>query len=220
VSAQLVSVNVGMPRTVDWRQRPVSTGIFKAPATGRVRLVRLNLAGDGQADLSVHGGVDKAVYVYPAEHYAFWRDELRLPDLAYGSFGENFTLSGLLEPDVHLGDRFRVGTAEVMVTQPRLPCYKLGVRFGRADMPKRFMASRRTGFYLRVLREGDVAAGDPMELVARDPRAVPVPEVTELYLDPAAQAARVQRVIDVPALPASWRDWFVERLRSLTPATP
>jgi MOSC domain-containing protein YiiM len=157
---KLISVNVGLPREVTWKGKTVTTGTFKEPISDRVMLRSLNLDGDGQADLTVHGGLDKAVYVYPFEHYEYWRGELPDTDLPLGIFGENFTTTGLKEEDVNIGDRFGIGTVNLMVTQPRLPCYKLGIRFGRTDMVKRFLASRRTGFYFRVLQEGEVGAGD------------------------------------------------------------
>ena len=173
---KLVSVQVGRPRKVQWRSMRVSTGIYKEPVEGRVMLHRFNLEGDKQADLTVHGGWDKAVYVYPSEHYAYWRRELPGVPLPYGSFGENFTTEGLDEQSVNIGDRFQVGEAIVEVTQPRLPCYKLGIRFGRPDMPKRFHASGRCGFYLAVLREGAVGAGDVWTRIARDDQEVSVSE--------------------------------------------
>src|SRR6266481_3896159 len=160
ITMKLNSVNVGLPRTVKWRGNSVTTGIFKEPIKGSVMLRALNLDGDRQADLSVHGGRSKAVYAYPSEHYEFWRNELPGMKLPYGMFGENFTTEGLLEVDVNIGDRFRIGGAEVVVTEPRLPCSKLTARFGRADVVKRFLSSRRSGFYFGVLREGVVQAGD------------------------------------------------------------
>src|SRR5690242_14493276 len=165
----IVSLNVGLPRDVLWHGRTVTTGIYKAPVAGRVRLRTLNLDGDRQADLTVHGGTHKAVYCYPVEHYDYWKKELPGRELPFAIFGENFTAEGLLENSVHLGDRFSVGSAELIVTQPRLPCYKLGVRFGSDDMVKRFLASGRTGFYFAVTREGEVGAGDQIHLLARDP---------------------------------------------------
>ena len=179
---KLVSVNVGLPREVTWHGKIVTTGIYKQPVEGRVRLRKLNLDGDRQADLTVHGGEHKAVYCYPVEHYAYWKRELPGRDLPMAIFGENFTTEGLLEDSVHLGDRFSVGSAEVVVTQPRLPCYKLGVRFQADDMVKRFLASARTGFYVGVTREGEVGSGDEIKLIARDPNAVPVSEITRLYV--------------------------------------
>ena len=175
----LVSVNVGLPRRVEWRGRQVRTAIWKTPVTGRVRVTRLSLEGDRQSDLRVHGGPDKAVYAYPSEHYAYWARELPGVDLPWGAFGENFTTEGLLECDVRIGDTFRVGSAELQVTDPRMPCYKLGVRFDRDDMVKRFLASGRTGFYLAVLREGDVAASDPIELTARADREVTIADAVD-----------------------------------------
>ena len=173
---KLISVQVGRPRKVRWRGRTVTTGIFKEPVAGRIMLRRNNLEGDGQGDLSVHGGWDKAVYVYPSEHYVYWRRELPGMELPYGSFGENFTTEGMVESSVRIGDRFRVGGAVVEVTQPRTPCYKLAVRFRRRDMPKRFHASGRCGFYLAVLEEGEIAAGDTFELIARNERKLSVGE--------------------------------------------
>src|SRR3989475_5271479 len=164
---KLLSVNVGLPREIEWRGKLVRTSIFKAPVPGRVRVAALNLENDEQSDLSVHGGVDKAVYAYPSEHYSFWREELPGVDLPWGMFGENFTTEGLLEEDVRIGDRLQVGSAEFVVTQPRMPCYKLGIRFGRDDMVKRFLQSGRTGFYLAVLREGEAVSGAPIRFTRR-----------------------------------------------------
>lgn len=159
----LISVNVGLPRTVMRNGDPVSTGIFKEPVAARVMLRTLNLDGDRQADLSLHGGPSKAVYVYPSEHYEYWKHELPEMKLPWGMFGENFTSAGLFEPEINIGDKFRVGAALVMVTEPRMPCYKLGIKFGRSDIVKKFLASERTGFYFAVLEEGEVGAGDPIE---------------------------------------------------------
>src|SRR6266542_4593910 len=156
---KLLSVNVGRPQVVTRNGEPVSTGIFKRPAEGRVMLRTLNLDGDRQADLSVHGGPSKAVYVYPSEHYDYWKQELPEMVLPWGMFGENFTSGGLFESELNIGDKFRVGSAVVMVTEPRMPCYKLGIRFNRPDMIKRFLASGRTGFYFAVLQEGEVGVG-------------------------------------------------------------
>src|SRR5579862_10018258 len=153
---KLISLNVGLPREVEWRGMKISTGIFKQPVEGRLTLRRLNLDGDRQADLTVHGGAYKAVYCYPSIHYDYWKQELPGRDLPTAIFGENFTTEGMLEDSVFLGDEFSVGTARVMVTQPRLPCYKLGIRFQSDQMVKRFLASKRTGFYLRVTQQGDV----------------------------------------------------------------
>src|SRR6266436_1208923 len=212
---KLVSVNVGLPREVLWHGRTVTTGIYKQPIEGRVALGKLDLDGDRQADLSVHGGEDKAVYCYPIEHYDYWKKELPGRDLPMGGFGENFTTDGLLEDPVHLGDRFSVGTAEVAVTQPRLPCYKLGVRFQSDDMVKRFLASGRSGFYFTVAREGQVGAGDEIKVIAREANAVPVSAITRLYIAKRyadEDVALVQRALRVAALPESWKEYFRERL--------
>jgi len=166
----VVSLNVGLPRDVLWHGHTVTTGIFKEPVEGRIKLRTLNLDGDRQADLTVHGGEYKAVYCYPLAHYFYWKKELPGRDIPIGMFGENFTIDGPLEDSIHLGDRFSVGSAEVIVTQPRLPCYKLGVRFQSDDMVKRFLASGRGGFYLAVTREGEVGVGDEMKPLARDSR--------------------------------------------------
>ena len=212
---KIVSLNTGLPREVLWRGRMVTTGIFKQPVEGRIALRKLNLDGDRQADLSVHGGLHKAVYCYPLEHYDYWTKELPGRELPMAIFGENFTTQGLSEDSAHLGDQFSVGTAEVVVTQPRLPCYKLGVRFQADDMVKRFLASGRTGFYLAVTREGEVGAGDEIELIARDPNAVPISEITRLYVarrysDP--DLASLARALRVTALPESWKQYFQERM--------
>ena len=192
--------------------RRVLTSIFKAPVSGRIPVRRHNLAGDQQSDLSVHGGPSKAVYAYPHEHYAFWRGELPDVDLQPGHFGENLTVEGLNEDHVHVGDRVRVGTAELVVTQPRLPCYKLAIRFGRADMVKRFHRSGRSGFYLSVHVEGDVAAGDAVEILERNPAAVSITELLQLYFDDGASRERLREVIAIPALPDTWRDELQDRI--------
>jgi MOSC domain-containing protein YiiM len=210
---QLISINVGLPRQVAWKGRAASTGIFKEPVSERVMVRSLNLDGDGQADLTVHGGLDKAVYVYPFEHYDYWRSELPGMDLPPGIFGENFTTTGLKEAEVNIGDRFQIGTVELMVTQPRLPCYKLGIRFGRPDMVKRFLASRRTGFYFRVLQEGEVVAGDTLELVSRDDNNITVADITQLYTREKTDPELLHRVAQLEVLPASWRDYFQEQSR-------
>ena len=210
---KLTSVNVGLPREVIWKGRAISTGIFKEPVSDRVMVRSLNLGGDGQADLTVHGGLDKAIYVYPFEHYDYWRSELPDTELTPGIFGENFTIVGLKEEDINIGDRFRVGTAQLMVTQPRLPCYKLGIRFGRSDMVKRFLASRRTGFYFRVLQEGEVVAGDTLELVSRDDKNITVADITQLYTREKTDLELLHRAAQLEALPASWRDYFQAQSR-------
>jgi len=201
----VLSLNVGLPRQVVAGNSRVLTSIFKSPVTGRVPIRNNNLAGDQQSDLSVHGGPAKAVYAYPHEHYAFWHSELRGMELQPGHFGENLTIEGLLENDAHIGDRLRIGSAELVVTQPRLPCFKLGIRFGRPDMVKRFLKSRRSGFYLAVAVEGDVAADDPIEVLERHPAAVSIPELLRMYLQESVDPDRVRETLAIPALPDSWR---------------
>ncbi len=210
---KLISVNVGLPREVTWKGKTVRTGIFKEPVNKRVMVRALNLDGDGQADLTVHGGADKAVYVYPFEHYDYWQDELPNAELPLGVFGENFTTTGLREEELNIGDRFQIGTVQLMVTQPRLPCYKLGIRFGRPDMVKRFLASRRTGFYFRVLQEGEVGAGDSLELVSRDDNNITVANITQLYVREQDNPELLHRAAQLEALPTSWRDYFQEQSR-------
>jgi|SRR5205823_2660578 len=213
---KLISVSTGLPREVIWHGRSVTTGIFKQPVEGRIVLRNLNLDGDRQADLMVHGGQYKAVYCYPIAHYEYWKRELSRRELPMGMFGENFTIDGLLEDSVYLGDRFSIGSAEVIVTQPRLPCYKLGIRFQSDDMVKRFLDSRRTGFYAAVTREGEVGAGDDIKMTARDTNGVPVSEITRLYITKRYgddEVNSVRRALQVAALPESWKSYFRERLQ-------
>jgi MOSC domain-containing protein YiiM len=209
---RVVSVNVGLPRTLPWKGREVTTGIVKTPVDGRVRIRRLNLDGDRQADLSVHGGAAKAVYAYPLEHYAWWREQLG-EEIHLGAFGENLTVEGLpLEEEVAVGDRFRVGSAELVVTQPRLPCYKLGLRFGREQMVKRFLDSRRTGYYLAVEVEGDVGADDRVEMLSRHPAGMPLTEVIRVFATDRDDVATIERLVALDALPDDWRAYFAKKL--------
>jgi MOSC domain-containing protein YiiM len=204
-SLKIISVNVGEPREVTWLGKTVMTGIFKEPVYSPVMLRTLNLDGDAQADLSVHGGLAKAVYAYPEEHYAFWRDELPGMHLPPGMFGENLTTAGLSEESVHAGDRLRMGEAEVIVTQPRLPCFKLGIKFRRSDIIRRFLESGRTGFYMAVLREGMVAPGDRVELVSADPQRVSIAELVRLHLPGGIDPDVLRRARNVDALPERWK---------------
>jgi MOSC domain-containing protein YiiM len=208
---KLISVNVGLPREVTWNGRTVTTGIFKEPVSARVMVRSLNLDGDGQADLTVHGGLEKAVYVYPFEHYDYWRSELPDTELTLGNFGENFTTTGLREAELNIGDRFRVGDVHLMVTQPRLPCYKLGIRFGRSDMVKRFLDSRRTGFYFSVLQAGEVGTGDTLELLSRDENNITVADITQLFTREQNDPELLHRAAQLAALPANWRDYFQQQ---------
>jgi MOSC domain-containing protein YiiM len=209
---QVISVDVGLPRDVAWHGRIVRTSIWKDPVEGLVDVSSLNLKGDQQSDLSVHGGPEKAVYAYPSEHYEYWRRELQATDLVWGAFGENFTTEGLLEPEIRIGDRIRVGSAEFLVTQPRMPCFKLGVRFGRDDMVKRFLSSGRFGFYLAVVREGEVARGNSLEFTGRDEHGVTVADIASLYARDKDNEDLLRRAVAVPALPESWKGYFRKRL--------
>jgi len=212
----LISLNVGLPRVVESNGEPVVTGIFKEPVTGPVMLRTLNLDGDRQADLRVHGGISKAVYGYPVEHYEFWKKELPQMELPYGMFGENFTTEGLLEDTLNVGDRFRIGEAELMVTEPRLPCYKLRIKFGRSDILRRFLQSRRTGFYFAVVREGAVAAGDEFKLLSRDGNDITIADITRLYAFEKNDVDTLKRVVKLEALSESWREYFQKQLQNLT----
>lgn len=211
---KILSLNVGLPRPVSWRGRRIMTGIFKEPVEGRIALRRHNLAGDAQADLSVHGGPEKAVYAYPSEHYPFWRHELELDALPWGAFGENLTTEGWWEDEVHVGDRFRAGTAELVVTQPRMPCFKLAIRFDRDDIVERFLASERPGIYFAIVQEGEMGAGDALERIHEDPRHVTVVDVVRLYLDRHGKSDPdlLRRAAEVEDLAAGWREHFRKRL--------
>jgi MOSC domain-containing protein YiiM len=209
---KILSLNIGLARDVRWQGKLVSTGIFKEPTKTPVMLRTLNLDGDQQADLTVHGGVDKAVYAYPAEHYGYWRTELSGVDLPWGMFGENFTTEGLLEETIYIGDRFRIGAAEIVVTEPRMPCYKLGIKFGRADIIKRFLASRRTGFYFAVAQGGMVAGGDAMEFIKREQQEISVADITRLYAFEKSDLKGLRQAIGVEWLPLSWKGYFQHQL--------
>jgi len=213
---KLLSLNVGLPRLVMNHGEPVSTGIFKEPVTGPVILKTLNLEGDRQADLSVHGGPSKAVYAYPSEHYEYWKQELPDMELPWGMFGENFTTSGLHEAEVGIGDKFRVGSAVVMATEPRMPCYKLGIRFGRSDILRRFVSSGRSGIYFAVLQEGKVAVGDEIVLLERNTDTLKIDDLTRLYVHDKHNVDLLRRAVSLEALPESWRDYFQRELEKLT----
>jgi MOSC domain-containing protein YiiM len=208
---KLLSVNVGTPRDAVWRGEVVRTGIFKQPVAGRVALHGHNLDGDAQADLSVHGGADKAVYGYPSEHYGYWSDWLGAGAQPWGAFGENLTTEGMLEAEVCIGDRFRIGSAVLEVSQPRIPCSKLALRHGRADLPKHFLASGRSGFYFRIVRAGELAAGDEIERIAADPRRLSIAEVQSLKRG-AYDLDLIRRAAEHPALAAVWREDLRRRL--------
>jgi MOSC domain-containing protein YiiM len=209
---KLISLNVSLPRIVEYNGEPVATGIFKEPVPGPLMLRTLNLDGDRQADLSVHGGITKAVYAYPSEHYEFWKTELPEMNLPYGMFGENFTTEGLFEDAVNVGDGFRVGEAELMVTEPRLPCYKLGIKFGRSDIIKRFLRSRRTGFYFAVVKEGSVEAGDEIELISNDPNNITIADIVRVYAFEKDDLETMRRVVKLEAISESWREYFQKQI--------
>lgn len=209
---KLLSVNVSLPREVLHERKTVSTGIFKEPVEGRVMLRTLKLEGDGQADLVNHGGTYQAVYVYPIENYEYWQRELGRSDFSFGQFGENFTVEGMLEDDVYVGDVFRVGDALVEVTQPRTPCYKLGIKMDMARFPKLFLESGRVGFYLRVLKEGEVGAGDVFDRVYSDPERMAVREMSYLLFFDPENLEGARRALRIPALSPGWRSSFEERL--------
>lgn len=209
---KLLSVNVSPPMEVVREGKTVTTGIFKVPVDGRVMLVKLNLDGDGQADLVGHGGVHKAAYAYSVENYDYWKRELGRADFTFGQFGENFTVEGMLEDEIHVGDVFRVGGALVEVTQPRVPCYKLGIKMGLRGFEKTFLASGRVGFYLRVLEEGKVGAGDVLDRVRTDPERMTVREICRLlYFDPE-NLVGAKKALRIRALSPGWRQSFEERL--------
>ena len=211
---RIVSVNVGLPREVVWQGMTVNTGIFKEPVDGPVTITKLNLAGDQQADLSIHGGFEKAVYAYPAEHYDYWRRELPGMPLPWGQLGENLTTEGLAEDTLCIGDRLRIGTALLMVTQPRMPCYKLNVKFRRDDMIKRFLKSRRSGFYFSVIEPGQLGAGSEIEISSRDPQRINVADIFRLYLGDIADPGIVERAMNVPALPDGWKDYIATKAQA------
>jgi MOSC domain-containing protein YiiM len=209
---KLLSLNVARPSLILYKGATISTGIFKKPVTGRIALRTLNLDGDRQADLSVHGGPYKAVYGYPSEHYGFWRGELSEPNLPWGAFGENFTTAGLGENELHVGDRFRIGSSTVMVRQPRMPCYKLAAKFQRDDMIERFLRSGRSGFYFSVEQEGAVGDGDAFDLISRKSDAITIAEMNRLFLREKYNQALLQKAIATTDLPETWREYFLPRL--------
>jgi len=213
---KLVSVQVGRPRTVRWRGNPVATGIYKEPVAGRVVVRRLNLDGDQQADLTVHGGPDKAVYVYPIEHYESWAHERGQSPYSFGQFGENFTVEGMLEETVHIGDIFRIGDTQLEVTQPRVPCYKLGIKMGSTQFLKQFLASGRTGYYMRVLEEGEVGAGDSIERITTDPERLTIRQAVRLAFFEQDDVAMLEKALRIPALAHEWRIMFQEQLAKIT----
>lgn len=214
---KLNSLNVARPRLATYRGQTVNTGIFKQPVTGPIALRTLNLDGDRQADLLVHGGPFKAVYGYPSEHYEFWNAELLGANLPWGMFGENFTTEGLLESELHIGDRLLIGSAIVMVRQPRIPCYKLALKFQRNDILQRFLSSGRSGFYFSVEQEGTVQAGDTFEFLSRALLDITIAEMNRLFVDDKYNQDLLNKAMTSSALPEDWRDYFRKRMEG--PAT-
>ena len=211
---KIVSVNVGLPREVVWKGITVQTAIFKEPVAGAVAIRELNLAGDQQADLTVHGGSEKAVYAYPAEHYEYWRKQLSDVSLSWGTFGENLTTAGLWEETLCIGDLLKIGSAVLRVTQPRMPCYKLQLRFNRDDMIKRFLVSGRSGFYLSVIEPGNVGAGSRVEILDRDPNSVTITDIVRLYFGQARDPELLQRAMNVTSLPENWKTQLLLRAQN------
>lgn len=214
---KLISLNVARPRLAVYQAATINTGIFKKPVSNRIALRTLNLEGDQQADLSVHGGPYKAVYAYPSEHYEYWQRQLPDMDLPWGMFGENFTTEGVGEDELHVGDRFRIGSSTVMVRQPRMPCYKLAARFQRDDMIERFLRSGRSGFYFSVEQEGEVTNGESFELISRNHDGITITEMNRLFVREKYNRDLLQKAIATAALPETWRDYFLPRLHA--PAT-
>ena len=209
---KLLSLNVARPRLIVYQGTTINTGIFKQPVAGPVELSTLNIDGDRQADLTVHGGPNKAVYGYPSEHYPFWREELPGVNLPWGMFGENFTTTGLSEDELHIGDRFQIGSSIVMVRQPRMPCYKLAAKFRRDDIIDRFLVSGRSGFYFSVEQEGSVAVEDDFQLLKRNDPGITIAEMNHLLVRDRYNHDLLRKAIATEALPADWRDYFRERL--------
>jgi len=212
---KILSLNVGLPRQVRFQDELVTTGIFKEPVRGRVKLRKLNLEGDKQADLTVHGGVDKAVYAYAGEHYSYWRQELPGKLLPWGMFGENFTTEGMFEETVNIGDQFMVGTAKLIATQPRMPCYKLGVRFGNMDIIKRFLSSGLTGVYFKVVKEGELEQGDEIRLIKKNENSVTIKDIVRLYTVNKDDVRTIERAIKVKDLPKGWKSHFINQLEQV-----
>src|SRR5215207_8067551 len=210
---KILSVNVSLPKEVEFEGQKVTTGIFKEPVKGRIMLRTLNLNGDKQADLTVHGGVDKAVYAYSIEHYEYWRKVFPNIEMPYGMFGENFTVEGLMENEVSIGDVFQVGSSKVVATQPRMPCYKLGVKFGRMDVLKKFLASGRSGIYFKVSKEGEVGAGDTIEQIGKDPNRITISDIVRLYASEKEDIETMRRAVKVEALPEGWKHYFLEQIK-------
>jgi MOSC domain-containing protein YiiM len=215
---KVISVNVGLPRQISYENRQVVTSIFKEPVEGRVKVTTLNLNGDVQADLSVHGGADKAVYSYSEEHYKYWKEAYPTIDMPCGMFGENLTTQGLNEDMVNIGDQYQIGTARLVVTQPRMPCYKLGIKFGRMDILKKFVNSQRPGIYYKVLKEGELGVGDNIKLIYRDKNNVTINDIVSLYINDhnnEENISKMRRAAKLEFLPEPWRIYFGQKIARL-----
>ena len=215
---KVISVNVGLPRQVSYGKRQVVTSIFKEPVERRVKVTTLNLDGDAQADLSVHGGFDKAVYSYPEEHYKYWKEIYPTIVMPFGMFGENLTTQGLTEDMVNIGDQYQIGSIRLVVTQPRMPCYKLGIKFGRMDVLEKFVNSRRPGIYYKVLKEGELGAGDNIILLYRDKNNVTINDIVSLYINDSNNReiiSKMKRATKLEFLPESWRIYFGQKVARL-----
>jgi MOSC domain-containing protein YiiM len=214
---KVLSVNVGLPRKVLFNGQTITTAIFKDPVKGPVMLRKINLDGDKQSDLTVHGGVDKAVYSYPTEHYDYWRKQYPNIDIIWGMFGENFTTQGLMEDTVNIGDQVQIGSAKLVATQPRMPCYKLGVRFGIMEIIRRFLSSGRPGIYFKVLKQGEVKTDDKIEIIEKDKNNVTVKDIVRLYInrDHIDNIETMRRAIKISALPEGWKYEFQQNIEQL-----
>ena len=209
---KLLSVNVSEPRSVFHNDQVIQTSIFKEPLSGRVMMRERNIDGDAQADLRNHGGVHKAAYAYPFENYTFWKNELRRDDFTYGQFGENLTVEGMTEDNANIGDVFRIGGALVQVSQPRNPCYKLGIKMGAPEFVRTFLESCRLGIYLRVLEEGEIGAGDAIERIKEDPEGMTVREIARLRNIDTQNLERAKKALHIEALAPELRQEFRHRL--------
>ena len=213
---EILSVNVALPQDIAWQGKTVRTSIFKQPITGPVQVLTEHLAGDGQADLRVHGGPDKAVYAYPHEHYAYWRQHLPAELLVPGAFGENLTTHGLLEPEVRVGDCFQIGTAVLLAVQPRQPCLKLGIRLGSPAVVRKFEQARRSGIYFRVRQPGVVQAGDAITLLERSPHAATIQDMVTCLAPGPHNPDVVHALLATPYLSPSWHERLTHLLAITT----
>lgn len=212
---KLISVNVSEPKPIEYRGKTIHTGIFKRPVSGSVMLREMNIDGDGQGDLKVHGGTYKAIYGYPIEHYSHWKQVLKRDDLTFGQFGENLTVEGMLEEEVHIGDVFQIGSdVKLQITQPRVPCFKLGYKMGMPEFPKQFLESRRVGFYFRVLEEGEITAGDTISQVESAVESISVKEILNLRYFETNDHKQITRARMLPSLSPSWKKDFLRILRA------